>query len=71
MSQAAEAFPATYSLAQASELTSLSRRALSRYVDSGDLPAFRADGRVLIFRKDLEAFIRSLPRIEPRAIKTA
>ncbi len=70
MPQVIEAFPAAYSLTQASQLTSLSRRALSRYVNSGDLPAFRAGSRILIFRKDLEAFIRAMPRVTPRSVQS-
>lgn len=59
----------SYTLEQAAELTGLSRDSIYKAVKSGRLPAKRTSarddgrpsGKIIILRKNLEAFLESLP----------
>lgn len=58
-----------YTLEDAAEVVGLSRESIYRAVKSGELPAKRTSkradgrpsGRILVLRRDLEAFIENLP----------
>lgn len=48
----------TLSVAQASDITSLSEYEIRKAINKAELPAVRRGSRLLIFRTDLEAWLR-------------
>jgi excisionase family DNA binding protein len=50
-----------YTLAEAADLLRINRTTLWRYIRAGRLPTIKPDGRRLVHRDDLEAFLRQGP----------
>jgi excisionase family DNA binding protein len=54
-----------YSPSECAQAIGIGRTKVYRIIADGKLPARKLDGRTLVLRSDLEAYLDQLPRLDP------